>query len=61
MDLSEGACSKAEVAEQGQISRDWALNAFLLKLAENTTDDELDKMKFLCSGKTLYILILYHI
>lgn len=34
-------------------SGDFALNAFLLKLNDDLTDEDLEKLKFLCSGEEI--------
>lgn len=34
-------------------SEDFALNAFLLELNDDLTDEDLEKLKFLCSGEKI--------
>lgn len=45
-------------------SDDFALNAFLLELNDDLTDEDLEKLKFLCTGEKIRcprILILFEI
>jgi len=44
--------SKRDVDAE-QISEDWPLNVFLLKISRNVTGSDLKEMKFLCGGNSL--------